>query len=146
MKRCSENIQQIYRRTPMAKCDFNKVAKQLYWNHTSAWVSSCKFTAYFQNTFFTKHLRATTSEYKDLSVTLLKRDCGTCVFLRILRKKIFAKKRNCRCSTGFEIHVSLWQVLVGKVKLWKKIQKVINFEVETSGKKIVIVFRGVFRT
>ena len=29
-KRCSENIQQIYRRTPMSKCDFNKVAKQLY--------------------------------------------------------------------------------------------------------------------
>ena len=26
-KRCSENIQQIYRRTPMLKCDFNKVAK-----------------------------------------------------------------------------------------------------------------------
>ena len=26
-KRCSENIQQIYRRTPMPKCDFNKVAK-----------------------------------------------------------------------------------------------------------------------
>ena len=35
-KRCSENIQQIYRRTPMPKCDFNKVAKQLYWNHTSS--------------------------------------------------------------------------------------------------------------
>ena len=28
-KRCSENMQQIYRRTPMLKCDFNKVAKQL---------------------------------------------------------------------------------------------------------------------
>ena len=26
-KRCSENMQQIYRRTPMPKCDFNKVAK-----------------------------------------------------------------------------------------------------------------------
>ena len=25
-KRCSENMEQIYRRTPMAKCDFNKVA------------------------------------------------------------------------------------------------------------------------
>ena len=24
-KRCSENIQKIYRRTPMPKCDFNKV-------------------------------------------------------------------------------------------------------------------------
>ena len=25
-KRCSENMQQIYKRTPMLKCDFNKVA------------------------------------------------------------------------------------------------------------------------
>ena len=25
-KRCSENMQQIYRRTPMPKCDINKVA------------------------------------------------------------------------------------------------------------------------
>ena len=29
-KRCSEKMQQIYRRTPMPKCNFNKVAKQLY--------------------------------------------------------------------------------------------------------------------
>ena len=50
-KRCSENMQQIYRRTPMPKCDFNEVTKQLYWNHTSAWMFSFKFTAYFQNTF-----------------------------------------------------------------------------------------------
>ena len=27
-RKCSENMQQIYRRTPMPKCDFNKVAKQ----------------------------------------------------------------------------------------------------------------------
>ena len=26
-------------------CDFNKVAEQFYWNHTSAWVFSCKFVA-----------------------------------------------------------------------------------------------------
>ena len=30
----------------------HKVALQLYWNHTSAWVFSCKFAAYFQNTFY----------------------------------------------------------------------------------------------
>ena len=29
-KRCSENMQQIYRRTHMPKCNFNKAAKQLY--------------------------------------------------------------------------------------------------------------------
>ena len=50
-KRYSENMQQIYRITSMPKCDFNKLAKQLYWNRTSAWVFSWKLAAYFQNTF-----------------------------------------------------------------------------------------------
>ena len=36
----------------MPKCDFNKDAKQFYWNHTSAWFFSCNFAAYFQNSFF----------------------------------------------------------------------------------------------
>ena len=29
-KTCSENMQQIYMGAPMSKCDFNKVAKQLF--------------------------------------------------------------------------------------------------------------------
>ena len=38
-------------------CSLKKVlAEQLYQNHTTAWLFSCKFTAYFQNTFFEKHL------------------------------------------------------------------------------------------
>ena len=49
-KRCPENMQQIYKRTPMPKCDFNKVALQLYWNQTSACVFSCKVASCFQNT------------------------------------------------------------------------------------------------
>ena len=28
-KSCSENMQQIYKGTPMSKCDFNKVSRQL---------------------------------------------------------------------------------------------------------------------
>ena len=56
IKRWSENMQQIYRGTPMSKSDFNKFTKQLSWNQTSAWVFSCKFTAYFQNTFPSEHL------------------------------------------------------------------------------------------
>ena len=42
MKRCCENLQQIYR------CDFKKAALQLYLNRTSALVFSCKFAVYFQ--------------------------------------------------------------------------------------------------
>ena len=55
IKRCSENMQQICRITPMPKCDINKTALQLYWNHTSAWLFSCDFAAYFQNTFSSEH-------------------------------------------------------------------------------------------
>ena len=51
-KRCSENMQQIYKRTPMAKCDFDKVTKQLYWNYTSAWVFSCTFSCIFSEHLF----------------------------------------------------------------------------------------------
>ena len=29
-ERCSKNMHQIYRRTPMSKCDFIKVTKQIY--------------------------------------------------------------------------------------------------------------------
>ena len=35
---------------------FNKFAKQLYWDRTSAWTFSCKFAPYFQNTFSEEHL------------------------------------------------------------------------------------------
>ena len=55
-------MQQIYRRTPMPKCNFNKIALQLYWNHASARVLSYKFVAYFQNTFSQEHLWAAASD------------------------------------------------------------------------------------
>ena len=50
IRRCCENMKLTYRRTPMSKWDYNKAALHLYWNNTSAWVLSCKLTAYFQNT------------------------------------------------------------------------------------------------
>ena len=45
----------------MPPCDFNKAAKQLCWNRHSAWVSSCKFAACFQNTFLQEYLRVAVS-------------------------------------------------------------------------------------
>ena len=44
-------MQQIYKRTPMPKCDFSKVALQLYRNHTLAWAFSCEFAACFRTPF-----------------------------------------------------------------------------------------------
>ena len=46
----------FYSRKTVPKCDFNKVTRQLYWNHTLARLFSCKFAAYFQNTFLSEHL------------------------------------------------------------------------------------------
>ena len=68
-KRCSENVLQIYIRTPMPKCDFNKVTLQLYWNHTSAWVFSSKLATYFQKTFSWEHLWTAATEALKLNRT-----------------------------------------------------------------------------
>ena len=54
VKRCSENMQQIYKITPIPMCDFLKVVLQFYGNHISAWVFSCKFYAYLHKTLLKK--------------------------------------------------------------------------------------------
>ena len=51
MKRCSENMQQIYRRTPLAKCDFDKVAKELYWITLQHGCSPANFLHIFRTAF-----------------------------------------------------------------------------------------------
>ena len=59
-------MQQIYRRKPMPKWDFNKVAKHR------------KFSAYFQNTFSQEHLWTAASENSYLKEILKKGyDCAT---------------------------------------------------------------------
>ena len=50
-KRFSENMQQVYKRITMPKCDFNKVSSQLYRNRTSTWVFSCKLLHIFRTPF-----------------------------------------------------------------------------------------------
>ena len=50
-RRFSENTQQSYRRRPMPKCDFNEVAKQRIWNHTSAWLLSYNLLRIFRTPF-----------------------------------------------------------------------------------------------
>ena len=49
-------MQQIYRKTLIARCDF------VYWNHTLTWVFSCKFAAFFQNAFLSEDLWVAASE------------------------------------------------------------------------------------
>ena len=77
-KRCSENMQQINRRTSMSKYDFNEVALQLYWHRTLAWVFSCKFTAYFQNTFFQEHPWGTASVHVNYMQNYFQLFSGNC--------------------------------------------------------------------
>ena len=55
----------------MPEGDFNKVVLQLYWNHTSAWVFSCKFAAYFQNIFSEEHLWTQASDRLSLTIYLI---------------------------------------------------------------------------
>ena len=99
IKRCSRNMQEIYRRTPMLKCDFNKVAKQVYWNGTLAWVFCCKFAGYFQNNFFQEHLwRAASVRWMFLLYVITRRHYFRCtevfvtaMLLRFLTQLLWKK-------------------------------------------------------
>ena len=51
----------------MPNCDFNNIAKELYWERTLARVFSCKFVAYFQNTVSEEHLWRAASDFSNLS-------------------------------------------------------------------------------
>ena len=95
-QRCSEIMHQVYKRTAISKCDFNKVALQLYWNRTSAWVFSCKFTAYFKNTFSKEHLwmAASGSVINDRTQLLLN------LFQNVLNENMINTVRNPRSSFG----------------------------------------------
>ena len=69
----------------MPKCDFNKVALQLYWNHPSAWVFSCKFAPYFQNNFSWEHLWMA-------AVAVSKQDCCYGLLRTYLDHQIMSNK------------------------------------------------------
>ena len=45
---------------------WSAISKQLYWNRTSAWLYSCKLSAYIQSTFFQEHLWMASSEVSGL--------------------------------------------------------------------------------
>ena len=59
-KRCFENMQQIYRRTPIPKCDFNKVANKLH-----SGMDVLPYVCYI----FSEHLWTTASELSTFRVT-----------------------------------------------------------------------------
>ena len=98
-KKFSKNMQ-IYRRTLMPKCDFNKVTSQLYWNHTSVWVFSCKFAAYFQDKCLQEHPWRTASEWVYSRVPnkrLLPPAC--CFFKNFSHLPLLVRPPLIKCST-----------------------------------------------
>ena len=70
----------------MPKCDFNSIAKQLYYNHFSVWVF-CNFAGYFQNTCLQEHFYRTTSAYFDVFFRYGRRFCEISEIFRSTMKK-----------------------------------------------------------
>ena len=86
-------MQQIYRRTPIPKCDFNKATFQVYWNRTSAWVYPVNLLHIFRTPFTKK-----TSEWLLL---------GTSSFNEFLEKRLsnsLSKYSETACKTHKVMH------------------------------------------
>ena len=114
-KRCSKNMQRIYRRTLTPKCDFNnnKVALQLYWYGTSASVFFCIFAAYFQNNFSLEHLWVAVSGLA-------------------YQRKLFI---SCLLSLATFLFSEAWTSTTSKNRLLQALQFLIRFSVP----KVIIV-------
>ena len=91
----------------MPNCNFNKIAKQIYWNRILIWMFSSKFAAYFRITFSKEDLRMTASGFSG--------DLRTIVILRL--KKYQSVLQNCYLSTQFV----LFQFLMLEWRYWKVI-------------------------
>ena len=57
MGECSGSMRRVCGVASVPKYDFNKVAIQLFWGHTSAWEFSYEFAVYFQGTSLWEHLQ-----------------------------------------------------------------------------------------
>ena len=69
-KRCSENMQQIYRRTPIPKCDFNKVEIALWYGFSSVHLLYIFRTPFPKNTSRRLFLRIDRSSPFNLGLAL----------------------------------------------------------------------------
>ena len=105
-KKCSENVQQIYRRTPMPKCDFNIVALQLYWNHTSAWVLPVNLLHIFRKPFlkYTSGFRNRKTTGFLISIQISNGQGPSCVWLKSNKQQHHYKRQNI-CTIAFKIFV-----------------------------------------
>ena len=102
---------------------FNKVALQLYWNHTSALVFSCKFAAYFQNTFSLEHFWTASSVF----LGHRKRPVASrrlTHFLQMVLEEIFTKRKlGPNKNWRVKIPQIMWRFSSHFLWLWKKMWK-----------------------
>ena len=90
----------------MPKCDFTIVAKQLYWNDTSAWMFSCKLAV-----SFSEHLYKSTSERLLLYAFVSKNSISFRNLKVMIQKQLFAEVlRNTWVLWNFLEHIFLLKI------------------------------------
>ena len=114
----------------MPKCNFNKVAKQLYWHCTSAWVFSCKFAA-------RKSKQKTVKAQVKKSAILLKIYYFSSTFQRILLglKQIVLLF----IETSF-VNTALWKINLYPISFFSQLFALWFFSTQKAGKDKIIRF------
>ena len=117
-------MQHIYRRTSTPKCDFNKVAKQLYWNHISAWVFPYNLLHIFRTSFLKNTsgwlvlwiLGCVSSKQRYLSFLLRRQFSlfdfpGIRAIIHVVGQELSSVKSKCRLNSMFVLLEKLYQYL-----------------------------------
>ena len=132
-KRCSENMQQIYRRTSMPKCDFNKVAlrhgcslgnllhifRTPFLKNTSRWLPleihntsrvSYKFILYVQfksSVYWGSGRKARTKLFSTILIMWFNVSNKARFTFLVLMIKYLDNKKSCRCFHKYLYYIKL---------------------------------------
>ena len=116
-KMCSENMQKIYWRTPMPKCNFNKVAKQYSLKFSTvcfvcipSWGLSKYIETKLQNTcfyptysFWKNKKRSGTSFSGPFAAWFLKKNLYHVIFNYLTKKKSMTNKAITKCVRSYKV-------------------------------------------
>ena len=117
-KRRSEIMQQVYRITPMPKCNFNKAVKQLYSNRTSHWCSAVNLLHIFRAPFL-----------KNTSKRLLLPNIWLILYVKSTSIEQIPKQKMRTFILDKEVYLGMMFLLLWIIKFfgWKKKQYCFDF-------------------
>ena len=122
-RRCSENMQQIYKRTSMSKCNFNKIALRYGWSpvnllHISEHLflrtrlDGCFGLFHTRFTLKFAQMSISSKSWCECWVKMLYNRSSFETFIRLIFSLVISKWASCKMVWNLFVFITFWVVLI----------------------------------